>query len=266
MAKAWKDVIASPQYQQLSPAQQSEAQEQYFNEVVAPRAGDQASQAKAAFYSAYPLPGQQPDNPLLEAGKGLAQSAVNVANIIPEMGDAVQSAAVWAGGKLGIGDGTYTPAQRFALPDALQPKDEYAKIGAEIGPYLIPGVGAERTAAALGSVAGAGRAERFATKAADMLAENVPGALAQNSSVDNPEGLAKDLAIGTLASGAVRAVAPAVNGVASLVKRGIRPSEKQAASAGVEPEVKSAFTPEQEKCRMLSVVFPTAKTLIWPLL
>ncbi|WP_325175803.1 hypothetical protein [Erwinia tracheiphila] len=251
MAKAWKDVIASPQYQQLSPAQKSEAQEQYFNEVVAPRAGDQASQAKAAFYSAYPSPGQQqqsqPDNPFLEAGKGLAQSAVNMANIIPEVGDAVQSAAAWAGGKLGMGDGTFTPAQRFALPDALQPNDEYAKIGAEIGPYLIPGVGAERTAAALGSAASAGRAERFATKAADMLAENVPGALAQNSSADNPEGLAKDLAIDTLASGAVRAVVPAVNGIASVIKQGIRPAEKQAVSAGVEPEVKSAFTPEQEK-------------------
>lgn len=227
MAKAWKDVIASPQYQQLSPAQKSEAQEQYFNEVVAPRAGDQAAQAKAAFYSAYPSPGQQqPDNPLLEAGKGLAQSAVNVANIIPEIGDAVQSAAVWAGGKLGIGDGTYTPAQRFALPDALQPKDEYAKIGAEMGPYLIPGVGAERTAAALGSVAGAGRAERFATKAADMLAENVPGALAQNSSADNSDGLAKDLAIGTAASGAGRVIAPLFGKAAGAVRNRLNPAER----------------------------------------
>ncbi|EKM0565509.1 hypothetical protein [Escherichia coli] len=40
MAKAWKDVIASPQYQALAPEQKAQAQEQYFNEVVAPQPGD----------------------------------------------------------------------------------------------------------------------------------------------------------------------------------------------------------------------------------
>lgn len=54
MAKAWKDVIASPQYQALAPEQKAQAQEQYFNEVVAPQAGNNAEQAKQAFYSAYP--------------------------------------------------------------------------------------------------------------------------------------------------------------------------------------------------------------------
>ncbi len=54
MAKAWKDVIASQQYQALAPEQKALAQEQYFNEVVAPQAGDNAEQAKQAFYSAYP--------------------------------------------------------------------------------------------------------------------------------------------------------------------------------------------------------------------
>ena len=46
MAKAWKDVIASPQYQALAPEQKAQAQEQYFNEVVAPQAGENAEQAK----------------------------------------------------------------------------------------------------------------------------------------------------------------------------------------------------------------------------
>lgn len=54
MAKAWKDVIASQQYQALAPEQKAQAQEQYFNEVVAPQAGSDAEQAKQAFYSAYP--------------------------------------------------------------------------------------------------------------------------------------------------------------------------------------------------------------------
>lgn len=54
MAKAWKEVMASPQYQSLPPDQKVAAQEQYFNEVVAPRAGKNAGQAKKDFYSAYP--------------------------------------------------------------------------------------------------------------------------------------------------------------------------------------------------------------------
>lgn len=40
MAKAWKDVIASPQYQALTEEQKAQAQAQYFDEVVAPKAGD----------------------------------------------------------------------------------------------------------------------------------------------------------------------------------------------------------------------------------
>jgi hypothetical protein len=50
------------------------------------------------------------------------------------------------------------------LPESMRPTDPYAQLGAEIGPYLIPGLGAERTAAALASTASAGRAERIATQ------------------------------------------------------------------------------------------------------
>lgn len=55
MAKAWKDVIASQQYQALSPQQRAEAQEQYFNDVVAPQAGESVNEAKQQFYTAYPV-------------------------------------------------------------------------------------------------------------------------------------------------------------------------------------------------------------------
>ncbi|MEM8027601.1 lytic transglycosylase domain-containing protein [Morganella morganii] len=65
MAKAWKDVIASQQYQALSPQQRAEAQEQYFNDVVAPQAGEAVNEAKQQFYTAYPVEAvqqeQQPD-------------------------------------------------------------------------------------------------------------------------------------------------------------------------------------------------------------
>lgn len=59
MAIAWKDVIAKLEFQQLSEQDKAAAQEQYFREVVAPQAGSQTEQARAAFYAAYPAATQQ---------------------------------------------------------------------------------------------------------------------------------------------------------------------------------------------------------------
>ncbi|CNH80589.1 Uncharacterised protein [Yersinia massiliensis] len=151
-------------------------------------------------------------NPAIEAAKGIAQTGANVLNIPIEIANAIKSAAAWVSG-----NDTYTPIPAAQLPESMQPKDEYAKLGAEIGPYLIPGVGAEKTAAALGSVAGSGRAERLATKAADMVAENTIGALAQNSSNNDAGSLAKDLSLGAAASGAARVVLPLAGKVANKV-------------------------------------------------
>lgn len=261
MAKAWKEVIASPQYQSLSPEQKAAAQNQYFDEVVAPQAGPQADTARQQFFSAYPpvsaqqqtqpaQPQSQPGSPIAEAGKGLLQAGVNVANIPSEVLDAVKSAGSWAAGKLGLGDGTYQPTQRIELPQNLQPQDEYAKVGAEIGPYLIPGVGAERTAAALGSVAGAGRSERLATQASNMLAENVPGVLAQNSDKDDASSLAGDLALGAAGSVAGRALVAgggaAVRGVRNLLGREVA----DAAPAATQPLAQAAATPEVQSAQM----------------
>ncbi|PNK64536.1 lytic transglycosylase [Pantoea sp. FDAARGOS_194] len=261
MAKAWKEVIASPQYQALSPDQQAAAQTQYFNEVVAPQAGEQAEAARQQFFSAYPPAKAQPQPPapgnaLEEAGKGLLQAGVNVANIPAEVLDALKSAGSWAAGKLGLGDGTYQPTQRVELPQNLQPQDEYAKIGAEIGPYLIPGVGAERTAAALGSVAGAGRGERLATQAANVLAENVPGVLAQNSKKDDAGSLAGDLALGAAGSVAGRALiaggGAAIRGARSVLGREapeVATATQQAASS-IPSQQASQAAPEVQGAAM----------------
>lgn len=261
MAKAWKEVIATPQYQALSPDQKAAAQNQYFDEVVAPKAGPQADVARQQFFTAYPpvsstqqsqpvQPQNQPGSPIEEAGKGLLQAGVNVANIPAEVMDAFKSAGSWAAGKLGLGDGTYQPTQRVELPQNLQPQDEYAKIGAEIGPYLIPGVGAERTAAALGSVAGAGRGERLATQASNMLAENVPGVLAQNSDQNDAGSLAGDLALGAAGSVAGRALVAgggaAVRGVRNLLGR----EAAEAAPAATQPLTQAAATPEVQSAQM----------------
>lgn len=253
MAKAWKDVIASQQYQALAPEQKAQAQEQYFNEVVAPQAGNDAEQAKQAFYAAYPPPtAQQPaqqtqepaqqqqqggfmsdlGNAAAETGRGLLQAGVNLANIPASMADAVSSAGAWAGQKLGIGDGTYQPAPRvttqgleqdFGLQQgALTPQTTEGKIFSEALPYLTP-VGAERLAAQAPSIAG-----RVAQGASRLLAENAVGSLAANSERDNPEALATDLGTGVALGGAINQLGRAAGAAYRGVRGAIAPEAQQA--------------------------------------
>ncbi|EDD2874577.1 lytic transglycosylase domain-containing protein [Salmonella enterica subsp. enterica serovar Stanley] len=251
MAKAWKDVIASQQYQALSPEQKAQAQEQYFNEVVAPQAGNDAEQAKQAFYAAYPppttqQPAQQPQespqqqggfmsdlgNAAAETGRGLLQAGVNLANIPASMADAVASAGAWAGQKLGIGDGTYQPSPRvttqgleqdFGLQQgALTPQTTEGKIFSEVLPYLTP-VGAERIAAQAPSIAG-----RVAQGASRLLAENAVGSLAANSERDNPEALATDLGTGVVLGGAINQLGRAAGAAYRGIRGTIAPEAQQA--------------------------------------
>ncbi|HHX9846656.1 TPA: lytic transglycosylase domain-containing protein [Salmonella bongori] len=253
MAKAWKDVIASQQYQALAPEQKAQAQEQYFNEVVAPQAGNDAEQAKQAFYAAYPLPAtqqpaQQPQesaqpqqqggfmsdlgNAAAETGRGLLQAGVNLANIPASMADAVASAGAWAGQKLGIGDGTYQLAPRvttqgleqdFGLQQgALTPQTTEGKIFSEALPYLTP-VGAERIAAQAPSIAG-----RVAQGASRLLAENAVGSLAANSERDNPEALATDLGTGVVLGGAINQLGRAAGAAYRGIRGTIAPEAQQA--------------------------------------
>lgn len=252
MAKAWKDVIASQQYQALAPEQKAQAQEQYFNEVVAPQAGNDAEQAKQAFYAAYPPPTtQQPPQPqesaqpqqqdgfmsdlgnaAAETGRGLLQAGVNLANIPASMADAVASAGAWAGQKIGIGDGTYQPAPRvttqgleqdFGLQQGvLTPQTTEGKIFSEALPYLTP-VGAERIAAQAPSIAG-----RVAQGASRLLAENAVGSIAANSERDNPEALATDLGTGVVLGGAINQLGRAAGAAYRGVRGTIAPEAQQA--------------------------------------
>lgn len=253
MAKAWKDVIASQQYLALAPEQKAQAQEQYFNEVVAPQAGNDAEKAKQAFYAAYPppttqQPAQQPQelaqpqqqggfmselgNAAAETGRGLLQAGVNLANIPASMADAVASAGAWAGQKLGIGDGTYQPAPRvttqgleqdFGLQQgALTPQTTEGKIFSEALPYLTP-VGAERIAAQAPSIAG-----RVAQGASRLLAENAVGSLAANSERDNPEALATDLGTGVVLGGAINQLGRAAGAAYRGIRGTIAPEAQQA--------------------------------------
>lgn len=257
MAKAWKDVIASQQYQALAPEQKAQAQEQYFNEVVAPQAGSNAEQAKQAFYAAYPAPTAEPQpqqaqhptaaeqpqrqggfisdlgNAAAETGRGLLQAGVNLANIPASIADAVVSAGAWAGNKLGmVGDGTYQPAPRVTTeglaqdfgmqPGSLTPQTAEGKIFAEAIPYLTP-AGAERAATQAPTIAG-----RVAQGASRLLAENAVGSMAANSEQNSPEALATDLGTGVVLGGAINQLGRAAGAAYRGVKGSISPEAQQA--------------------------------------
>lgn len=293
MAIAWKDVISKPEYQNLAPEAKAAAQEQYFNSVVAPQAGESAEAARQAFFSAYPLTssaqatqpqpvqqdasqGQIPQVPstslnpvqsgeirqnyvaanaspgiveqtgqgIAEAGRATLQAGSNLLNIVPEVGDAVKSAAAWAGNKMGIGDGTYQPGARLQLPSELQPKTTAGRIAAEAIPYLVnPVAGAERAAAV-----GATRAERIGNQVVGSVAENATGALAQSSSTpDDGSNLATNLATGAAASGVVRgAIGGARSGLALFDRMTGRSASRAAdeAAAGT-ANVDRNMTPQQ---------------------
>ncbi|APC12875.1 hypothetical protein RB151_032170 [Providencia rettgeri] len=173
-------------------------------------------------------PQQQPEmgNPVVEAGKGLLLTGTKVANIVPEMADTFASFGSWAGQAFG-GDGTYQPAPRLQLPDELQPQDPYAKLAAEIGPYLIPLLSQEKAALALAGTTS--KLERAAVRGADMVAENTVGALAQNSDKDNASSLATDLGMGVAGSGIARAAAPLLKGAYNTVASKFGKEAQQAA-------------------------------------
>lgn len=61
----WEGVIEKPEYQSLSNQEKAEAQEQYFNEVVAPLIESRAAQelARVQFYKQYPPASQTEVNP-----------------------------------------------------------------------------------------------------------------------------------------------------------------------------------------------------------
>ncbi|HGD9073275.1 TPA: lytic transglycosylase domain-containing protein [Escherichia coli] len=171
-------------------------------------------------------------NGLAETGRGLLQAGINVANIPAELTDAVTSAAAWAGGKLGIGDGTYQPAPRvttqgleqdFGLQQgALTPQTTEGRVFAEALPYLTP-AGVERAATQAPTLAG-----RIAQGATRLLAENAVGSLAANSAKDDAEALATDLGVGVLAGGAINAAGRGLGAAYRGVRGSISTEAQQA--------------------------------------
>lgn len=250
MPKAWKDVIASQQYQSLSPGQKTAAQEQYFNEVVAPQAGNNSSAARQAFFAAYPTAitqqstpssmwqqtpeatqqssswgdkpaqtrGQQIAGGLAETGRGAIQAGVNVANIPAELTDAIVSAGSWIGNKLGLGDGKYTTTPRLTT-EGIE-----SALGLDKGTLTPQSEEGKVFAEALPYLTPVGLerivssapsiAGRIANLGARLTAENTVGALAANSDTDNDGSFVGDLATGVAAGGVVNGIAKGVGAAA----------------------------------------------------
>ncbi|EHB2434344.1 DNA transfer protein [Salmonella enterica] len=237
MAKAWKDVIASQQYQALAPEQKAQAQEQYFNEVVAPQAGDQAEQAKQAFYAAYPVPTtqsqqeepQQPEQSLVQragdfltGGQGAGQIAeqagrglVNIPFDVLQGGASLINAISQGLGGPKVLDDVYRPVDR--------PTDPYAQVGETIGGYLVPGAGVAGNMA-IGSVA---------------EAANQQGDFAGN--------VAKNAAINLGAQGVLSAVAKGIGRGVTALRGDISPDVAKtianAESMGITPMTSDLIKP-----------------------
>ncbi|HBE7875911.1 TPA: DNA transfer protein [Escherichia coli] len=214
MAKAWKDVIASPQYQALTEEQKAQAQAQYFDEVVAPKAGDKWAEARDQFYAAYPPPQQQKEEPSLmqqagdwltggqsagqiaeQAGRGL----VNIPFDVLQGGASLINAISQGLGGPKVLDDVYRPVER--------PTDHYAQAGETIGGYLLPIGTAAKAAGATAKLAGdiGSAGNMIAGSLAD--AANQEGDFAQNAAINGGINIG---AQGVL-SGVGRVIAPRVS-------------------------------------------------------
>lgn len=160
-----------------------------------------------------PAPSPTLSEDITQAGKGILQATVNVANI---PGSVVNT------GLQAAGVPPEYQVQTLQLPQGLQPTDSYAQLGAEIGPYLIPIPGMQAQGVARAAEGVIPRvAAAIERNVPQSIAENTVGALAQNASSGNQNGFGEDLAVGTGASLAVRGVLPVVGRAAQAVRQAI---------------------------------------------
>lgn len=216
---------------QMGPETAGYASDPRFSRFLAQQQPAQAQQqpdsevARLAQATNQPLQEPAPGTPIGEqvadAGRGLAQAAVNVANI---PGSVINTGLDAAG----------VPRQdqvmTLQLPESMRPRSEEARLGAEIGPYLIaaPEAAAVRGAQLAGdAAAGAGSviprvADFIGRNLPGALAENTVGALAQNASTGNQNGFGPQIAQDAGISLGVRAALPVVGRTAQAVQQALR--------------------------------------------
>lgn len=255
MAKPWREVVASPQYQALSPDQQAAAQQQYFDTQIAPQVGADVDVARQQFFTQYPpATAQAQQNAPQQAQQQNAAPVQQQQQIAPQQAAQAQQQAqpaqqqdpsllaqtgqgVAEAGRAILQAGADTLNILPAGADAVQSAAAWLgnKIGIGDGTYqplprlelpqwAQPQTQAGQIAAeaipylvnpASGAMRGAGLAER----AGALVAENGVGALANNSGQNDTAGdLTTDLATGAATSGAIRGLASG----AGAIYRGIR--------------------------------------------
>ncbi|EBD8447605.1 DNA transfer protein [Salmonella enterica] len=255
MAKAWKDVIASPQYQALTEEQKAQAQAQYFDEVVAPKAGDNWAEARDQFYAAYPPPQQQKEEPSLmqqagdwltggqsagqiaeQAGRGL----VNIPFDVLQGGASLINAISQGLGGPKVLDDVYRPVER--------PTDPYAQAGETIGGYLLPIGTAAKAAGAPAKLAGdiGSAGNMIAGSLAD--AANQKGDFAQNAAKNAGVNLAAQGVLSAAAKGIGRGITAIKGDIAPEVAKKIATSE----SMGVTPMTSDVIPPKNAFTRGLT--------------
>lgn len=153
---------------------------------------------------------QQEDSILGPTTRMLANAGANIANIPASVADSVASAASWAGGKLGIGDGTYIPAPRIEVSDEYKPRGAIEEIASEALPFLITG----GASAAPKAATKLGRLEQALTRNAS---QSVVGSAANNSDGELGADFAADVALN---AGAGAGAEKVIGGIANTIRAG----------------------------------------------
>ncbi len=263
MAKPWKEVISSPQYQSLSNEQKAAAQEQYFNEQVAPKVGNDVDNARAQFYTAYPLvrpqvrnqtsqlsPDQMsnlgiPTDEILayhdaqkaRQNKGQDNGVLeNIAEGILETGKATAQAGInLANIPADIGDAFVSAGawagEKAGIGDGTYTPSSRFSLPEEIQPQTDEGKVFAQALPFLVNPSGvAPRGAALTEKAARMLSENVVGVMAENASKNGRGDLGQELGTATALSAATRGLF----NLAGASYRGIKGSMAPEAREAVE--------------------------------
>lgn len=152
MAKPWKEVDSSPEFRALPNDQKIKAQNQYFEQVVAPKAGDNVDRARQQFFSAYNYAG-------VAVPKAKAEEReVRTEGSLEAFGEGVASGLANVGRGFGLlPEQSQRSAELESIREQASPIASTAgEIAGEVAPFLIPGAGVARIAGTGARIAATG--------------------------------------------------------------------------------------------------------------
>lgn len=245
MTLKWRDVIKKPEYQALSAQEKADAQEQYFNEVVAPQAGSNADEAKKQFYQQYPVGDQsqlfemqKPDGDGKHANDGtftafMAGAILNMA----EAGDKLRHLL-----HIGGGDDQQM-AEASNIVDNLREQHKTAVSAGEFAGSAVPGLAGWGAGEALmPSIRALGGVGNFLTK---TIAGSVGSQLASGDAPDAGQ-IALDTVISAMTHGVIHAGSAGISKIGKKAAESeIAAADKIAGAKGAEAErIMSQLSPE----------------------